>query len=437
MASDERPTEPIEQWPNRRIIFLAVVVGFIFYAIFKLPPTINYVVLRLRDILTMLVLAVAFAYFLLPSVKLLERIPWPLQHKAKRDTCTILAMLLVAALFVLLVSLISHPVSEELSRLARLTTEWAKTLPGVAQDWMDRYSDRMPIEWQAWIDKQFTTDGGFGASPDGQGGLGVTLLTQLKEWVVALGGWYANLLKNVVLSGAHLIALLVLPVFAFYFITDAEKLRAGLQGLLPADAHDACARMTADVHRVLQGYVGTLILISIGTGIATAVTLYLAGVPVYLTFGIMAGVSNLIPVVGPVIAGILISAITLLQVSWQAMLVVLAVYLLIQLVSDRLIAPKLMSESSNLHPIVVIIALLAGAEFFGAIGLFVAVPAVAAARVAWMHYRLWAAEDEDIAELEAMLGITSEAGADAGQAAIVDESPVTDDETEDVSDGNC
>ncbi len=430
MAVDEQSSEPVDLWPNRRIMFLAVVLGLIFYAIFKLPPTINYMLLRVRDILTMLVLSVALAYFLLPAVKLLEKIPVPLERRTKRDTATILAMLLVGALFVLLVMLTSHPVGEELSRLAGITTEWAKELPQVAAGWVERYSDRIPVEWQAWLESEFSAEQALGTPADGQTGLAGKLSANVIDWVGAVVGWHANLLKNVALSGSYLIALLVIPVFTFYFITDADRVRAGVSSLLPKDACDASNGMMTDVHRVLQGYVGTLIVISIGTGVATAITLYLAGVPVYLTFGIMAGVANLIPVVGPIIAGVLMCAITLLQVGWRAMLVVLAVYLLIQLVSDRLVAPKLMSDSSHLHPLVVILSLLAGAEFFGAIGLFVAVPAVAATRVAWLHYRLWAASDEDTIALRDMLGMSSKTHEE-----IIE--PAAPDQEEDTADGNC
>lgn len=430
MAADEKSCGPVDLWPNRRIIFLAVVLGLIFYAIFKLPPTISYVLLRVRDILTMLVLAVALAYFLLPAVKLLEKIPVPLARRMKRDTATILAMALVGALFVVLVMLTSTPVGEELSRLAGITTEWAKDLPQATAEWVARNSGRIPIEWQTWLENEFSAEQALGTPADGQTGLAGKLLANVSDWVGAVVAWHANLLKSVALSGSYLIALLVVPVFTFYFLTDASRVRNGLRSLLPRDACDACDRMMVDVHRVLQGYVGTLIIISIGTGVATAITLYLAGVPVYLTFGIMAGVANLIPVVGPIIAGVLMCGITLLQVGWRAMLVVLAVYLLIQLVSDRLVAPRLMSDSAHLHPIVVILSLLAGAEFFGAIGLFAAVPTVAAGRVAWLHYRLWAASDEDSIALRDMLGMTSKTDEE-----IVE--PATPDPEEDAADGNC
>lgn len=429
MAADEQSSEPVDLWPNRRIILLAVVVGLILYAIFKLPPAITYMLLRVRDILTMLVLAVALAYFLLPTVKLIERIKVPLARRTKRDTATILAMLLVGALFVLLVMLTSTPVGEELSRLAKITTEWAKELPQAAAEWVERNSGRIPIEWQAWLENQFSPEQALATSDEEQ-----TLLGSLGDRVGAAVGavvaWHANLLKSVALSGSYLIALLVIPVFAFYLLTDATRLRAGFRSLLSRDAGEACDGMMIDVHRVLQGYVGTLIIISIGTGVATAITLYLAGVPVYLTFGIMAGVANLIPVVGPIIAGVLMCAITLLQVGWRAMLVVLAVYLLIQLVSDRLIAPKLMSDSAHLHPLVVILSLLAGAEFFGAIGLFAAVPTVAAGRVAWLHYRLWAATDDETLALQDMLGMASKT-----EEAVAE--PAAPDQEEDAVDGDC
>ena len=406
MASDGQRTEPVNLWTNRRIIFLALVVGLILYAIFKLPPTINYLLLRAREILVMLVLSVALAYFLLPTVKLLERIPLPLPHRTKREAATLAAMLLLAALFIVLVVLISQPMASELTRLGKLTTEWVKALPDLVQTLVARYSHLIPPQWQAWIQEQLSAQRSFGPPVDGQTGLAGALLQKMSEWTGALVTWQANLIKNVAVSGRYLIALLILPVFAYYFITDATKIRAGFRALMPSDACDAYDRMVLDVHRVLQGYVGALIVISIGTGVAMAVALYLTGVSVYLTFGILAGVANLIPVVGPVTAGVLICAITLMQAGWQAMLLILAIYLAIQLSSDRLVAPRLMSNSAHLHPVVVIIALLAGAEFFGVIGLFVAVPAVAAARVVWLHYRAWASKDEEMVELEAMFSLS-------------------------------
>ena len=214
MAADEKSDKPVDLWLNRRIIFLAVVLGLILYAIFKLPPTITYVVLRVRDILTMLVLSVALAYFLLPTVKLLERIKVPLMRRTKRDTATILAMLLVGALFVVLVMLTSTPVGEELSRLAGITTEWAKELPQAATEWVKRNSNRIPVEWQAWLENEFSAEHALGTPVDGQPGL----LANVSAWVGAVVAWHANLLKNVALSGSYLIALLVIPVFTFYFL---------------------------------------------------------------------------------------------------------------------------------------------------------------------------------------------------------------------------
>ena len=158
---------------------------------------------------------------------------------------------------------------------------------------------------------------------------------------------------------------------------------------MPAEARPHYHQMLHDMDVVLRGYVRTLVIISLLTGLATALTLYFAGVRVFVIFGILAGVANLVPVVGGIVATVLIVAITLMTRGMKVTIVVLLVYGAIQLVTDRVITPKLLAEGANLHPVAVIVGLLVGAEFFGMIGVFVAVPVLAAARVAWIHYRAY------------------------------------------------
>jgi len=97
---------------------------------------------------------------------------------------------------------------------------------------------------------------------------------------------------------------------------------------------------------------------------------------------------------------------------------VMIVYSAIQLVTDRVIAPKLMAEGAQLHPVAVLLGLLVGAEFFGMIGVFIAVPVLAAARVAWLHYRAYLNEGAHGGKFNSLLGRkrppATEPEADAG-----------------------
>jgi predicted PurR-regulated permease PerM len=368
--NSEQSTPGPLAWTNRRIILLALAVGILLYLVFKLPTALGYVVVRVRDILLMLVLSVALAYFLKPIIDILMEVPSPLGPRARRALATLFAMLIVVGLIVLLITVIIQPLSAEITNLIDLNREWAEEVPARVQQLLDRYSELV--------------------SPEAAD----TINARLAEWAGAVFDFHANLFKNVVLSGRYLIGLVLIPVLAFYFVTDAQSLREGSASLLPERGRDSYQAMLSDVDEVIDSYIRVQLLIALGTTIATAMTLYLAGVRVFLTFGIMAGVFNLVPIIGPIVAGVPICGIALLQQGWITMLIVLGVFLAIQAVGSQVVAPKLLSGGAKLHPVVIIVSLLIGAEFFGVIGIFVAVPVVAALRVALLHYRGYVAGEE-------------------------------------------
>ncbi len=374
MASEGNGVNPSSAWPNRRIIFLALVIAILVYLVFKLPPALSYFLLRIRDIIIMVVLSVALAYFLKPVIDLLERALPPVGERARRSLATLVAMAGTLALMVLLVMVIIKPLSAEIVNLVELNREWAQQVPAKFQEFQQRYEHLV---------SQDVLD---------------TMNEKLREWGAAILEWHAEMLKNVVLSGRYVVGLVLMPVLAFYFLTDARALREGSARLIPAEARETYHVMLSDMDEVMDSYIRTQLIIALGTVIATALTLYLAGVRVYLTFGIMAGVFNLAPIVGPIVAGVLICGITLLQSGWVVMLIVLGVFLLIQAVGSQVIAPKLLSGGAKLHPVVIIVSLLIGAELFGVIGLFIAVPVVAALRVSVLHYLAYVGAEGSLAD---------------------------------------
>jgi len=404
MAQDQTVVEgeaPAERWTNRRIIFLAIIIAIIFYAIFHLPPTINYVLTRARQTLILLILAVALAYLLLPAVDLLLRIPAPIERRFKRTLAALLTIILFTVLVLVLAAVIVTPITEELGKTLNTVTQWLQTdLATKIDAFFQHLLEQLPEPYRSQVEAEVETITRQFTGPE----LANTLRERWDDWGGAILQWPINVLSSVLTSGAWLLGLLIVPVFAFYFLTDATTMREGMAAHVPPEARQRYHRMLRDMDEVVRGYVRTVMIISVITGVATALTLYVAGVRVFLTFGILAGVANMIPVVGGVVAVVLITAISLLTVGLNRTLIILVVYGIIQLVSDRIIAPKLMSEGANLHPVTVIIALLVGAEFFGMIGIFVAVPVVAAARVAWIHYRAYMSDDVHGRELEELLG---------------------------------
>lgn len=400
-GGDNGGQEGGDRWSNRRIIFLAVVVALIFYGVFRLPPALNYVFDRAGEVVIMLVLSIALAYFLLPVVNALCRINVNLRPKVKRAITAASVILLFLVLLVLLVTVTIAPIVEETGQVLQTVTDWAQDdLAAQVEGFTAGLIERLPEQYREPVRQQITA---------AEQELTVERLTEtiserFQDWGRTLLEWQVSIIATVMSSGRYLVALLIVPVFAYYFLTDASAIRDGIAAHIPNDARPRYHQMVTDMDVVIQRYVHTIMVISVMTGVATALTLYFAGVDVFLTFGILAGIANMIPVLGAIAAVIGITLISLLQVGLKTTIIVMIIYGGIQLVTDRIVAPKLMAEGAELHPIAVLIGLLVGAEFFGMIGVFVAVPVLAAGRVALIHYRAYVAEGEASREFDRLLG---------------------------------
>ncbi|MBD3292879.1 MAG: AI-2E family transporter [Armatimonadia bacterium] len=439
--TDETATEqqgPPEQWSNRRIIFLAVVIALIFYAVFRLPTTINVILGRARDTLILLILSVALTYFLLPVVQYICRIPVRIEPRLKRAIAAGTSVTLFLVLVVLLTTVIVAPIVEETGQVLQSVTDWAQQdLAAQVEAYTERVLNGLPESFRSQVEQQI-------AAAEQQWTverITETISERVQDWGKAILQWQVNVISTVLSSGRYLIGLLIVPVFAYYFLTDASTIREGVEAHVPPDARERYHQMLDDIDTVIQRYVHTMLVISLITFVATALTLYFAGVDVYLTFGILAGVSSLVPVLGAIAAVIGITSISLLQVGLKTTVIVMIVYGGIQLVTDRIIAPKLMAEGAELHPVAVLVGLLVGAEFFGMIGIFIAVPVLAAGRVAYVHYRAYMAEGEHSKELDSLLGRSHqcerndlEALDDSGEPASIVAHGDSDDEADAVAD---
>ncbi|MFW5868728.1 MAG: hypothetical protein ACOCX2_12975, partial [Armatimonadota bacterium] len=113
-------------WSNRRIIFLAIVIALIFYAVFRLPIALNYVLARARETLILLILSVGLAYFLLPAVEALCRININLRPEVKRAVVAGTVIFVFLLLLVLLVTVTIAPIVEETGQVLQTVTDWAR-----------------------------------------------------------------------------------------------------------------------------------------------------------------------------------------------------------------------------------------------------------------------------------------------------------------------
>jgi predicted PurR-regulated permease PerM len=213
---------------------------------------------------------------------------------------------------------------------------------------------------------------------------------QVREWLsagenrTAVTRYLTGLrsVTNSVISG--LIIIVLGPVMAFYLLVDLPRLRRGAMALVPPSRREEIKGLMDRIGQAVGGFFRGQLLVALFVGVASSIGLWAIGLPFWLLVGMVAGVFNLVPLVGPFIGGGLAVVIALvsgepLKAVWAAL-----VLLAVQQIDNHLISPNVMGRTVQLHPVVVMLALLVGASFAGLFGMLVIVPLVAVAKIVFL-----------------------------------------------------
>ncbi len=170
--------------------------------------------------------------------------------------------------------------------------------------------------------------------------------------------------------------LLTILILAFYFLVDSESIVRTFVRLFPRSerrrVEDACRRISTKVSAWLAGQ----LLLAAIIGGSAAIGLWLLGVPYFYVLALIAGVGEMIPVIGPILSAIPAVAVAL-TVSPSTGLFVAIFFLVQQQIENHILVPKVMERQVGVSAVVVIIALLIGGSLLGIVGAILAVPTAA------------------------------------------------------------
>jgi predicted PurR-regulated permease PerM len=183
-------------------------------------------------------------------------------------------------------------------------------------------------------------------------------------------------------SGATTFLLMI--VMSFYFLVDFEKLRPALNNIIPASNHQDFDHLLTQTNRIWRAFLRGQVLLGLIVGVMTAVLMSIVGLDFPVAVGVIAGFMELVPMFGPIITGVFAALIALFQPvnPWGLTplaftLLVIGIFFLIQQVENVILVPRIMGESLNIHPLVVLIAVLAGGILAGFVGVLLAAPVAA------------------------------------------------------------
>ena len=318
---------------------------------------IGWLVWLLSPILMPFMLAAVFAYLGDPLVDRLERLR--IGRGLAASIVFLLMLLIVALALVLLVPLIQRQVT----RLIAALPAYAAWFTHSAIPWLEQKLN-VPAS-------EFDTS---------------TVIARVREHLGTVGGIVASVLGYATRSGLALIgvgvAVVLVPVVTFYLLRDWDKLVAHIDELLPRDARPTIRRLARETDSVLGAFVRGQLLVMVALAIFYAVTLKLIGLDVGPLIGMVAGLVSFVPYLGFII-GIVASIIAALVQFHDVLhlVLVVAVFLVANVLENYFLVPKLVGDRIGLHPVAVIFAVLAFGDLFGFIGVLLALPMAAVAVV--------------------------------------------------------
>ncbi len=171
------------------------------------------------------------------------------------------------------------------------------------------------------------------------------------------------------------------PVFGFYFLRDRRQIGQWLLSLTPVEKRDMIVHILREMRRETAGYLRGQLMVSAVVGGLTALGLMFCGVPAWLLLGVIMGVLEMIPYVGPFLGGVLVALFSLpgglARTLWA-----LGVVIVVQQLEGGMLSPQLMSDATRLHPVAVVLCVMLGGTAGGIGGILLSVPLLLCARAA-------------------------------------------------------
>jgi len=306
-------------------------------------------------VLTPFLISIVLAYLLLPLVRAMER------RRISRIAAIVVIYLIFAIIVLLLCVRVMPLFLGDLQELALQLPGYASQLQELLTHLQEDYRRfNLPGYVRDLIDNNIQ-------------GLGNLLTAELERSYNFLIGLFGRVLL-----------LLLVPILTFYFLRDEAILKEKLLALFPGRARRRLVALAVDIDTALGAFIRGALLVSLAVGLMTYIGLLILGVKYPLVLSIIAGITNLIPYIGPIIGAVPALLIALLEEPLLS-LKVLILIVVVQQVESQLITPYVIGRSARMHPLAIILILLLAGKLFGITGLILAIPAAIVVRILVKH----------------------------------------------------
>ena len=307
------------------------------------------------------------AYLLYPLVSKAEswmpgRRRWP---DISRIVAIWLVFLLALAVVAGFLALVVPPTLAQANDFIEEVPSYYSRARTAIEDWNAEYTDRVPEDVRLQIEEYAESSGSI-------------LISAARTIALRTLGAVTNVVSTV-------IGLAVVPFLLFYLLKDRENAMSGIHSLMPPEARRHAVNVVDIVNRVVGAYIRAQLTLGLIVGIVVSIGLFLLGIRFSLLLGIVAGVTELIPIIGPLLGAIPGVFVTLATAPEKVLWVVL-LYAGVQAVENTVLVPRIQGHAVGVHPAIVIVALMIGSEAAGLWGVLLSVPVTAVGRDVFNYF---------------------------------------------------
>lgn len=322
-----------------KLAFFVAALGFLFVVLTKID-----------NLLVSFILALVSYYFLTPSVDFLER------KGFSRTIATAIPFLTVVITIIVAGSILVPILVDQVSDLQASFPKYLETTNQFVSDIQNRVNDTVKNVYPLDIKNR--------------------LQPKFMEWGQA---FFQSLPEYISKS---LMVLFLAPLFAFFMLTDGRDFSRKLISLVPNNYFELVLNLNHQISQQIGGFIRARLLQSILVGLVIWVGLLILGFPYALVLAIFAGILNVIPYLGPLIGAVPAFLICFANGGDPSILLGLTlVYAAAQVLDTILITPFVVARIVNLHPVTVVLVIIAGSQLMGILGMIICIPVFSTLKV--------------------------------------------------------
>lgn len=317
-------------------------------------------ILNILSVLAPFFLGFILAWILNPLVTRLER---------KKIPRTLGAFIVYAAFLLVLLLFIRFLIPTIYQQLQILIAN----LPGILKELevfinniFDKLGSIQGIDFQAIQESILTTISGYFSS----------LMTSVPTMIMNFASGFVSSMITICFG----------LVIGIYMLIDFDSINGHLLHLLPEKNRFEASLLIANISTEVRKSVNGTLMVATMVFICDSIGFWIVGLQAPVLFGLLCGITDLIPYVGPYIGGAVAVIIGFSQSPLVGFLT-LIVAIIVQLLENNVLQPLIMSKTMKLHPVTIIVGLLIFEHFFGIIGMILCTPCIALAKVVWKFFK--------------------------------------------------